>query len=262
MQRGICKLCLIDADLCSSHYLCRALYRLSRTNGDDPIMSSSLFILPTDLQVQDYVFCRECERRFDEGGENYAMRLVNRKTEFRLLDVIRATPRRHSEGEFTVYRADDMNIDTQALAYFALSVIWRGSVHRWTLNAARLKLLDLGDHQEPIRRFLHGDELMPSNLCVKVSVATDWASQNCSMFPRLNPDQKDASAFTFMARGIWFDVVLGDPLPTYANDSCCVRGTDKLLFVGDFDRFVTWEHNYAKRTAEIDSRLRTGCETN
>lgn len=257
MRRGTCKLCLREADLCSSHYLCRSLYRLSRTDGDDPIMSSPLFIQPTQRQVQDYVFCRPCEKRFDDGGENYVMRLINRENDFRLFSMIRATLRRRSEGDFTVYSADDMNLDTSALAYFALSVVWRGSVHGWRLNGARLVQLDLGNHQEPIRRFLHGDGSMPNNLCVKVSVATDWASQQCSFFPSVNPDQKDATAFTFMTRGIWFDVVIGNPLPTYAYDSCCVRGADKLIFVGDFDRFVMWGFNYAKSTAVIDPRLRT-----
>jgi hypothetical protein len=256
MRRGTCKLCLREADLCSSHYLCRSLYRLSRTNGDDPIVLSSLFIAQTGRQVQDDVFCRSCESLFADGGENYVMRLINRENEFRLLNMIRATRRRRTEGEFTVYPAGDMNLETRALAYFALSVIWRGSVHQWPLNGARLALLDLGDHQELIRGFLLGHGPLPKNLCVKVSVATDWASQHCSLFPRLSPDQEDAVAFTFMTRGIWFDVIIGNPLPSYGYDSCCVRGVDKLIFVGDFDRFVTWEYNYAKSTAVIDPRLK------
>jgi hypothetical protein len=213
--------------------------------------------MPTDRQIQDYVFCPACEKRFDDGGENYVMRLINRKNHFRLFSMVRATLRSRPEGEYTVYPAADMNLDTHALAFFALSVIWRGSVHEWSLNGASLTPLDLGNHQAPIRRFLLDSEPMPKNLCVKVSVATDWASQNCSLFPRVNPDQKDAAAFTFMTRGIWFDVVIGDPLPTYAYDSCCVRSADKLIFVGNFDRFVRWEHNYAKSTAVIDPRLRS-----
>jgi len=218
-------------------------------------MASPLSIRATDRQVQDYVFCRSCESRFDKGGEDYVMRLINRDNEFRLLNMIPASRHSGRVGEFTVYRADDMSLDTRALAYFALSVIWRGSVHRWPLEGARLALLDLGNHQERIRGFLLGQEPLPDNLCVKISVATDWASQDCSLFPRPNPDQKDAAALTFMTRGIWFDVVIGNPLPAYAYNYCCVRGSDKPIFVGDFDRFVTWEFDDAKNTAVIDPRL-------
>lgn len=184
------------------------------------------------------------------------MRLVRRENEFRLLDTIRVTRRHRREGEFTVYPAVDMNLDTRALAYFALSVVWRGAVHQWPLNFSRLALLELADHQERIRGFLLGQETVPDNVCVKVSVATDWASQNCSLFPRPEPGQKDAAVFTFMTRGIWLDVALGNPLPAYAYDSCCVRGADKLIFVGDFDRFVMGEFACAMRTAAIDPRLR------
>jgi hypothetical protein len=218
-------------------------------------MASPLFIRMTDRQVKDYVFCRSCESRFDEGGEDYVMRLINRENEFRLLKMIQVTGRSGRSGEFTVYRADDIGLDTRALAYFALSVLWRGSVHQWPLEGTLLSLLDLGNHQERIRGFLLGQEPLPENLCVKISAATDSGSQNCVFFPSVNPDQKDAAALTFMTRGIWFDVVIGNPLPAYAYDFCCVRGSGKPIFVGDFDRFVTWEFNYAKNTAVIDPRL-------
>jgi hypothetical protein len=71
------------------------------------------------------------------------------------------------------------------------------------------------------------------------------------MFPRINPEQADATAFTFMARGIWFDVVVGDDLPAYMYRSCCVSSPEKPIFVGDFERFVTYEIEQSKRTARI-----------
>jgi hypothetical protein len=91
----------------------------------------------------------------------------------------------------------------------------------------------------------------PQGVIVKISVACDNASQNCSMFPRINPDQPDATAFTFMTRGIWFDVIVGDNLPAYMYRNCCVSSPEMLIFVGDFDRFVTYEVEQSKQTARI-----------
>ena len=59
-----------------------------------------------------------------------------------------------------------------------------------------------------------------------------------------------------MARGIWFDVILGDSLATYMCRNCCVSSPEKLVFVGDFDRFVAYEIAESLRTAHIDEKLR------
>jgi hypothetical protein len=71
------------------------------------------------------------------------------------------------------------------------------------------------------------------------------------MFPRVDPDQQDARVFTFLVRGIWFYVVLDDELPAYMHQSCCVSSPEKLIFVGDFDRFVIYELEQARQTARI-----------
>jgi hypothetical protein len=93
---------------------------------------------------------------------------------------------------------------------------------------------------------------------VKISVACDYASQNFIIFPRINHDQQDATAFTFMTRGIWFDIVVGDSLPAYLYRNCCVSSTEKPIFVGDFDRFVAYELSQSKQTARIAKKLQAG----
>ena len=254
MKRGTCKLCLNAADLQQSHYLCRALYRLSSDDGELPILISPDLVTQNQKQIKDYVLCRNCEQRFTNMGEDYLMRMLNRRNGFRMMEMIRAYPPRRTEGEFKVYWAARMGIDTDKLAYFALSVIWRGGSHIWsTLEGRATGGLQLGHHEERLRRYLLGIDPYPQGVVVKISVACDHASQNFIMFPSINPDQQDATAFTFMVRGIWFDVIVGDTLPEYMYRSCCVSSPEKPIFVGDFDRFVTYEIEQFKQTARLQA---------
>jgi hypothetical protein len=71
------------------------------------------------------------------------------------------------------------------------------------------------------------------------------------MFPRISPDQQEATAFTFVARGKWFDVTVGDSLPAYMYRNCCVSSPEKPIFVGDFSRLVTYEIDQSRETARI-----------
>jgi len=127
---GTCKLCLNEADLQLSHYHAKALYRLLAMDGPLPILVSPNLVIQDQKQIADELLCRTCKQRFNTRGEEYVMRMVSRKDGFRMMERIRANPIRCTDGEYSVYCAADMDIETDKLAYFALSVIWRGA-HSW-----------------------------------------------------------------------------------------------------------------------------------
>jgi hypothetical protein len=130
MQHGKCKLCLHEGDLQESHFHGKALYRLSRAENKPPILLSPHLITENQKQIKDYLLCRSCEQQFSRMGENYVMKMVDRDDGFKMMELIRATWNRRTDGEYTVYRGGDMGIDTDKLAYYALSIIWRGT-HVW-----------------------------------------------------------------------------------------------------------------------------------
>jgi hypothetical protein len=252
MKPGTCHLCLTEAELQQSHYLGRALYKLSKEDGKLPVFASTNLVIQHQKQIKDYLLCWSCEQRFATIGEDYVMRMVNRKEGFKMMDLIRANPARRTKGEYSVYLAADIGIDTDRLAYFALSTIWRGGVHVWsTFEGRATGGLQLGDNQERLRQYLIGIAPYPKQVALKISVARDNDSQNSVMFPYINLDQHDATVFTFMARGIWFDVAVGDSLPSYVYGSCCVRSPEKPIFVGDFSEFLTYDFEKFKQTARI-----------
>ena len=173
MKRGICKLCLNEDDLQDSHFHGKALYRLSRADGQDPILLSPNLITQDQKQIKDYLLCRSCEQRFSKMGEEYTMGMVDRsKDGFKMMDLIRANHwNRRTAGEYTMYSGASIGIDTDKLAYYALSIIWRGT-HVWpTYRDRAAGGLKVGDHEEKIRRYLVGTNPYPPNVVVKVSAS-------------------------------------------------------------------------------------------
>jgi hypothetical protein len=255
MRRGICKLCLCESDLQQSHYHARALYRLFTTCGEHTILASPSLIIQDQKQIKDYLLCSACEQVFNSMGENYSMQVLSRPEGFKILDLIRANPSRRVEGEYALYSALDMDIETDKLAYYALSVLWRGT-HIWpTFRGRATGGLLLGCHGERLRRYLLGIDPYPEGVAVKISVACDEASQEFATFPYLNPEQGDAAVYTFMTRGIWFDIAIGEKLPEYMYQNCSVSSPEKPIFVGDFDRFVKFEIEELMQTARVGRGL-------
>jgi len=132
MVPGTCALCLQDRGLCDSHYLPAAIFSLLRTDGDSPIVLSPSLIMPTDRPVMAPLLCRDCEHKLTEHGEDYTMSVINRFDTFRLLEIINSAKRYRQERDERAYFGADLPVNRDALAYFALSVIWRGAVKVWT----------------------------------------------------------------------------------------------------------------------------------
>jgi hypothetical protein len=135
MPVGTCKLCLQTRDLRESDLLPKALYRMSRWDGDpnpNPLHLSARGSVRTSRQIKDYVLCRDCEQRFSRNGERYAMSQVNRNGSFPLLKTLQASPFAKRSGGFAFYDlAMTPSIDRRRLGSFALSFFWRATVHLW-----------------------------------------------------------------------------------------------------------------------------------
>jgi hypothetical protein len=155
-MRGICKLCLQTRELRDSHLLPKALYRMSRWEGEknpNPLLLSAEGAVQTSLQVKDYVLCSECEQRFNREGERYAMSQVQRGGKFPLLAALSAVSPSKASGGFAWYhRSVTPGIDRETLAYFALSVFWRASVHVWHGTADTTGIVRGANPETPARR--------------------------------------------------------------------------------------------------------------
>src|SRR5262249_31459606 len=149
-----------------SHLLPRSLYKTLRTTevtNPNPIFLNSTRAGQTSKQITDHVLCGDCEGLFNANGESWMMTQIARPGRFPLQEAIRETPCLFANASFAVHSCTSVcKIDLNKTTYFALSVFWRASVHRWRVEGREIKI-ELGPYTELIRKFLRGTGNFPQN---------------------------------------------------------------------------------------------------
>jgi len=256
MPRGICKLCLLEKDLQRSHLMGRALYKILRENdGDDPIVMTPKLVTHTSRQVRDYVLCKSCEDRFSKNGEAYFGTLVARKNGFPLLDKLRLALAHREEKGYAEFSGDRIGVDTDKLAYFALSALWRSGAHKWSTLAGQTTSVDLGHYTEVLRKFLLGETQFPSDVAVIVTVCMDKGSQGFIFMPGQVREAKPDIQYTLAVLGIELRVIVGIPA-SRLETVCCFHSANKVLFRRNCHKEAQQGFNYLHKTAKISERVR------
>jgi len=239
---GVCKLCLKRKQLQKSHYIPRALYNLCRPQEGNPIVVTSSVVKASPKQMWKHLLCSDCEQTFSKRGEDYSLDMVFRTDRFSLLDKIRLAVPFSLSGETPMYSGTQLGIKTHKLAYFALSLAWRGAQGPWQSGGGEIAGISLGQFEEPIREYLCGNVQWPENIAVLTKACTDRASQEWVLPPwQLPIDIKEWKIrgvdlwIPMLVRGVSF-FVLGGDLPHPIDDWCCVSSSEKVLFLGDHSR--------------------------
>src|ERR1017187_9036673 len=145
---GTCKLCLNHKMLQKSHYIPKALYRLSRQGGRNPIVATPAVVDETPRQIWKHLLCSECEEILSRRGEKYALNMIHRGERFSLLERMKlATPIALEQG-VGMFSGLQLGIETESLAYFALSLAWRGAQGPWTTIEKQTTEVFLGEWEE------------------------------------------------------------------------------------------------------------------
>ncbi len=246
MPKGQCKLCLAEGvELRDSHLVPRALYRMShdpRAQGAAarPYTLTRRGVSRNARQLKDYVLCHNCEERFNDNGEAYVSRLMNSRVNlFPLLNRLNvAYPHESSAlAGYDAYSGSAVGIDTEKIAYFCLSVMWRSSVHRWQIHDKQTTSIDLGAYQEPIRTYLLGKTPYPQDVVVHATACKDRASQGTFWPPANVPENKSAwRVYSLLTRGIYFRMLVGADISEDVRKLCCYSGFHKFLFTADCSR--------------------------
>jgi hypothetical protein len=203
---GQCKLCLTPGvELEDSHFLSAGIYRILRDDGEknpNPWLLTKNATVQTSRQLKAHLLCRSCEERFTKNGENWVLRHCRHKDgRFPLAALLAArNPDISSAGTTTrvYYTANIPEINVAALAYFAASTFWRGSIYGWNEDGSTP--VTLGPFQERFRRFLMGEEDFPKDSILWV-VVRDASAIDRLLMPR-SASEKGISTFTnFRCRG-------------------------------------------------------------
>jgi hypothetical protein len=175
METGICKLCLLRADLCDSHYMPGATYKYSRATelkNPHPVMLTGETPKQGTDQVRDYAFCQKCENLFRVNGETWV--LANIPHDYGAPFPLRAAatasiPAIMEPKRILIAGKATKGFDMDKLIYFGASIFWRGAAHQWKpINGYEIPTVRLGVHQEQLRLFLRGESGFPTDVSLSV----------------------------------------------------------------------------------------------
>ena len=223
----------------------RSLYKKARRDGPgnrDPLVITKTSRKPSSHQITDYVFCGDCEHRFNVNGEDYVMRLVaKRNLDFPLLDKLRAVVPTTQGAEWITYSAAAIpTIDRDKIAYFAISIFWRASVHTWELADGKKIRIDLGKkYNEEIRKYLMGETPVPAKAALQVIVCSDSLNRISFFPPGENQKHKDRT-FLFVARGMMFFFRVSNTLRDFEKRLSVVNNPNRWLTIRDCGNNPVW----------------------
>ena len=228
---------------------------MCRELGCEPIVMTPKIILPTSKQVQDYVLCEECEQLFSSKGEKYVAKLVYDGENFPLLDKLQLALTIKEEPNLNVYSATALGLDVDKLAYFALIVFWRASVHKWHTIGAQTTSTPLGAHEEPIRKFLRGEVGFPSDIAIVSHACSDHASKELIFFPTAAISSTYAT-HSLLVRGIYFRLLTGLSPKAHGRKLCIVNSPRHVIFEEDCRARTKHAYSHLQKTARVARKLK------
>lgn len=215
MPIDVCKLCREMKSLQESHFLPAALYPAKRKPSFAGPSRRIVTLDSKDKHIKDYVLCFDCEQRFDRNGESEVLHWVSPKSKtFRLGErLIVALPRdynpRDPDQSLSRYSGDDIGVNMDKFAYFAISIVWRGAVHDWALPDGSVRPHNaLGEFVDPMRLYLLGQAPFPPDTSVIVIVCSDDESRKVWTVPSVHIEA-DCLNFRFHTFGVMFRVMMG-----------------------------------------------------
>jgi hypothetical protein len=228
----MCPLCeqpTAPGDLRKSHFIPKAFYYVGKKKLQFATRAAKGEV---HKHIKNVLLCKACELRLDQNGESEVTRVLAPKVVdgFPLHEKLRLALPRESHPELDRFSGDDLGIDMDKFAYFALSLVWRASAHDWEMPDGNiLPRVQMGDFEPPIREYLMGGEF-PPDTAVIVIVCKDEEIRKVWNLPMI--DVADNSlTFRFILRGVMFRVMMGRRLPEYFRVRCC-RSPRKCLFYG------------------------------
>ena len=212
-----CGLCRTVRELCDSHLIPRAIYKILRDPiepNPNPHHVGDGKDLQTSRQITDYLLCFECEQRLREVGEDWMTANCYRNEQtFRLRETLQEANPRSDNDKIQVYETASIpGLDTDALIYFAMSVIWRSAAHRWRLFGHTHKIY-LGPYEERVRQFLLDPAVFPDKVALMVRVSSNPDTMKIAYVPH----EANSHGFHFLKfaiPGVTFLAFIGGKIPS------------------------------------------------
>lgn len=196
--------------------------RLRNVSGSkrDPVKIAGGVAVHTSEQITKHLLCDDCERRF-KIREDYVYKLTDPAAPCRPILAHLIAPPNIASGTVEL-----IGIDTDMLAYFAISVIWRAEAMNYECS--------LAPSEEAIRDYLMDRTQLPPTFCVLLCVLD--ASPNVARPDRMftlptRVTSDDFSDYSFVAGGLVFSLLIGEKLPRGIDRACLLHAAPKRYAV-------------------------------
>ena len=209
----------------------RGMYKRIRDpskRNASPVVVTRERTTKTFRQTKAYVLCADCEQRFNLYGEDWMLKKLGAGKRFPLRERLDVAIPMSTGPEVKKYSCVKAGIDSEKLGYFALSMLWRGAIHEWQDPlGSPIPKLDLGDMEEPMRRYLLGDGPFPDGIVVIVRVCDDSMSRETLINPI---PAGGVDHYEMLTLGVQFEMFVGAAIDPQCRELCCVSSTDKWIF--------------------------------
>ncbi len=230
-------MCKRDQELQNSHFLPAGVYRVTREENEanpNPITFNDRGVFQDSKQISDYLLCSECEDRLNKNGERWFLAHCSRKDQFRLDSLLNSGTPVELSPRMKVYHAASIpGVNVEALAYFASSMFWRGSAHRWTTRGMAAKGIQLGPYQEELRTYLLGLTEFPRDCVMWVSVADTRTPIDAFSLTPYGGRRHGYHVYKLLVRGVGFHLFVGRRIPAQFRQTCFIRGTGHPIYRTD-----------------------------
>lgn len=235
MKSALCALCG-ERPAIKSHLFAGGFLRRLYTKGvknQKFVMVTEAGALLTTKPIVEPLLCRPCDQRIAACGENWMMLNAFDGRSFRLLEKLNfALPSSiHCLSDAVAYSGRGTGIDTEKLAYFALSVLWRFAVKDWRISKNEVLSLGMKEvHRSTMRRYLKGETTFPSTFHVRATLCTDRLSQGRIIAPFEILDGAIHPCYGFLAMGVYFQIAIGN-VPDAISCQSCMKEPHRVVFI-------------------------------
>ncbi len=229
---GRCGLCLETKELIDSHLFPAAIYKHLGKQGDG-LTNKLVMTRPgkaffSSEQATSYFLCKYCEERFNKGGERYVLTQYARANgQFKLREILRSASPVQTLPDCLTYDLKSLiGAKIDQYLYFAASILWRSSAHRWKINGELMRSISLGgEYQEQFRRYLLNQADFPVNARLFLTADTEEDDPTIQIFTNIGTNRIDGvHRHKFHIPGLVFSLFLGQNAPKY-HDNGSLNGS-------------------------------------
>jgi hypothetical protein len=245
MEHGTCKLCQLEKHLLDSHYLPKRAYSMNMARSlknPNPVRIAHGMAMQVSDQLRGPTFCEDCERLFSTNGEQWTLGNLPKdyKEPFPLQDALVPEAPIVIAHNINVYAGSKIAaFDLEQLIFFGMSIFWRAASRQWkSSQGAIAPAVDLGEHYEPIRKYLLGGPF-PDDVFLSISIHSRKPVPS-AMFPVLEAEnQAGKRLYWFYIDGLGFRLTLGEEWRSIAGPICAVHNASGPIVVDQgFDAMV------------------------